>query len=238
MSHDPQQPQSGNPYSGPPGGGQPYGQGQQPPAQPYGQNQPYGQAPYGTSGYPAQSYQPPSAPKKPRPSAWWWLGPALLLVGALVSVIVAVSLIADTVNLPRTEVPVDGSEYEVTTTDGVSYLVWSDAAVSFLQCTVTDADGSAITLRSPSGEFTVNEWDAVGQFTARGEKALVTCQDDAAVTASAVRVSESPEASGVVASVLLLIVVPLVLGGIAFVWGIVLLILTVSRPSRRASQQA
>lgn len=224
MSDDQPQPQSG---PGQPAPGQPY------PAQ-HSPGQPYPGQPYAAGPYPAQGAPPPSRPTKPRPRGWWWLGPGLLLVGAVVSVVAAVAIIAGTLSQPRTEVPVDGSAYEVDTTVGSEYLLWSDDSVSFLNCVVTDDAGDQIPVSSPNGSFEVNEWEAVGQFTASSDPVSLACTDDASVMASSVRVSVAPQGSDVLAGVVLMIVVPIILGGIAFVWGLVLLILTVTRPSRRS----
>lgn len=211
----------------------PYGQapsGQPPYGQPtYGQPT-YGQPPYGAPLPPTHAY--PQPPKKPRPSAWWFLLPTLLVVAAVVSVAVF-GLLAFKAFRFDGPVPVDGRAHTVTLDNTEPHVLWAgDPQPS---CTVTDTGtGEELPLTSTTGTFTRSTNDrpddvAWLQFTPRSDSVDVTCTG---VTGSDVMVGTRPDVGRLVGGILGAILLPLGLGTLALISLIVLVILFAVRGRR------
>ena len=182
-----------------------------------------------TGGHPTT----PSPAPKPRPSAWWWTGPAVLVLASIVSVALGVALFAQSISVPRTNVIADGRPHSVQVVDAHTYLIWVDDSRP-TDCSVWDASGSELPLRSPQATWEVNEWDSAFTFTARGDRVEISCTSNGRVGAPHVLVGELPEIRGFAGGIVLGVLVPIALGGFAFVWAIILLVVTLTRPSRRA----
>jgi hypothetical protein len=99
-------------------------------------------------------------------------------------------------------------------------------------CSVTDGSGTDLRLRGVSGEFTVNEWQAVARFDTGDGDLTVTC-DGGGMTGE-VRIGQLPSGGTFVAGLLVGILVPIVLGGAGLVVLIVTAVLYASRPPRPA----
>jgi hypothetical protein len=195
---------------------------QQPPPPP--QQPPYGgQPPYGAP--------PPYAapPKKPRPRALWFVVGGVLLVlaplvfvGALFSVLRPLTQEDAVFRADETPITVELPANE-------ERAVFNDPSEP-ADCTAVDGSGQEIEFRSVTGEFTYNEWTAVGRFdTGDGE---VTFECGGTSPASEIRIAQLPSTGTFIAGLLVGLIVPLVLGLVGIVILIVTGVLWATRPPR------
>lgn len=203
---------------------------------------PYQTQPTPQPGYGAAWTPPPTAPKKPRPSAWWFLGPVALVAAAVAVFVVALvagfsGLVTDTQSLPA-----DGQPHQVTLKNTEKQMLAIDEDEFWTaDCTVTDAgSGEQLTINSPTGDVTVNGWEVTKTFRPISPDVVVTCQpgtsdpaDPSAGAGTEVIVGEAPEIGRAVGGIIVATIVPLVLGSIAVIWAIVLGILMAVRGPRR-----
>lgn len=234
--NQPDQPGQPDPTGQPTASGQPP---HQPPQAPYaGAPQPPYQPPAGQAPRPPYPPGPPAPPAKPRPSAWWWLGPGLLLLGAVLSLVIGIVVAVQGVKGPTTTVPRDGSAYSVEVDTDRGNTLWAEDGEAVDGCTVVDpTTGQEVLLERVSGEMQFNDMVAMRHFTAESSPVEVTCQPSpAGFDDDPVGVGPRPEWGVFAGGLLFGILGPLVLGLAGGVWGVVLLVLFVTRPSRRAAR--
>ncbi len=112
----------------------------------------------------------------------------------------------------------DGSPHQVELPRGEERgLFAEDLATS---CVVVDGSGAAVDLRPTGGDFTWNEWTAVGRFSTADGDLTFTCTGASA--ASQVRIGELPSTGGLLGGIAATILLPLLLG----LTGLVVLIVT------------
>lgn len=177
----------------------------------------------------------PAVRRKPRPSAWWWLGPGLLVLAAIGVVVASVATAVDSFSLPRHQVPADGAPHVVPVTAGETQMLWMSSAWTAPTCRVVDtAAGADLPLTTPTGSYEYNSFEGMLTFTASGSQVEVTCvgEEAGAGTHPTVRVGPAPDVAGLVGGILVGLFVPMALGGLALVWAVGLLVVTMTRPSR------
>lgn len=196
---------------------------------PYGQP-PYGQPPYGQPPY----GQAAPTPMKPRPSAWWFALPVGL--GLLAVAVGAFFLVTSVREFLRTDavVPADGQGYVVTLPDTEKRMIWAPDAFPPPTCTVSDeATRTEVPLTSPLATYTRDTGTAlrgVWTFQPPDTAVVVTCQGTGGYD---VTVGPAPSAGRFAGGIVAGILIPLLLGGVAFVVLIVLVILFAVRGPRR-----
>ena len=222
-------PQEPSPYGGPPPQDAP----------PYGAP-PYGAPPYGAQGYPAAGYGPPAPPtgaypmppKKPRPSAWWFMLPTILLIGAVASVAIFGVMAFRSFKFDG-PVPVDGQAHTVALDNTEAHVLW--AASPRPTCVVTDtASGRELPLSATEGTFTRstnNRPNDVAwlEFTPTSQRVDVTCTGG---DGTDVIVGARPNVGQLVGGILGAVLLPLGLGFLALVSLIVLIVLFAVRGPR------
>lgn len=169
---------------------------------------------------------PPPAPKRPRPSAWWFVLPVLLLLLAAVSFPLLVVRAVDGLLDTDARVAADGRPHPVTLADTEPRLIWAEPG-AFPDCRVTDAaTGEDLVLDRPRGTMERTQdgraergWQ---RFDSVSTTVEVTCGGNGA---TAVSIGPMPDIGGFVGSTLAAIGVPLVLGGLGLIALLVLVIL-------------
>jgi hypothetical protein len=179
------------------------------------------------TGGPPYPPSPPYAPvpKRPRPSAWWFALPALLLLLAVAAFPLLILRAIDGLLDTDARFAAEG-QHTVTLADTGPRLIWAEQG-TYPACVVTDAaTGDELALRTPSGtlERTMNGHAEVGwqRFEPISTTVVVTCAGDGS---SSISVGPMPDVGGFVGSTLAAIGVPLVLGGLGLISLIVLVIL-------------
>lgn len=189
------------------------------------------QPPYGVpSGYPP-GHQP--QPRKPRPSAGWFvLGIALILV----AVVAAVGLFVWTISGffdTDARVPADGQPHQVSVgTDG-DRMLWVDDTMTHPACRIVDrATGRVIAQRPVGGDFRrdrgAGDWVGASRFSPGSGHLTVRCVG----RGGSVEIGSAPRIRSFVVGIVATIVVPLVLGLAGLVVLLVTGILWSSRPAR------
>ncbi len=179
-----------------------------------------------TGGPPYPQYPPHSpTPKRPRPSAWWFALPALLLLLAVAAFPLLILRAIDGLLDTDARFAADG-QHTITLADTQPRLIWAERGTS-PRCGVTDGEtGRPLALSSPSGtlERTMDGHAEVGwqRFDPISTTVVVTCAGDGS---SSISVGPMPDVGGFVGTTLAAIAVPLVLGGLGLVSLIVLIIL-------------
>ena len=195
---------------------------QQPPPPP--QQPPYGgQPPYGAP--------PPYAapPKKPRPRALWFVVGGVLLVLAPLVFVGALFSVLRPLTQEDAVFVADGQAHTVDLPAGEERALFYED-LSDASCTGVGANGDPIDLRPITGEFTYNEWTAVGRFDTGDGAVTFTCQS--AEGDEEVRIAQLPSTGTFIAGLLVGLIVPLVLGLIGIVILIVTGVLWATRPPR------
>ncbi len=165
---------------------------------------------------------------------WWFLGPGLLLVAGVAAFVAGFMSTVEVLTQPREALPEDGTAQVVDVTPGTDYLIWfhEDRAES-VTCEVTDpVTGSAVPLTEPSVTVSINDVEGVFKFTPTSFTVAIACNASSQHLTTPASVSEHPRMSAFASAFVLTLVAPLVLGGIAVVWAIVLTVLMFSRGER------
>lgn len=185
-------------------------------------------------------YGPPpqtrSAPEgKPPPSWLWFLGPLVLLVlaGAIFSVMLLRTV--DEVTQVDARVPVDGAPHRVTVPADGERMLFADASAGAAPCRVTDSRGREIAQRDVLGDLSMTrdgqDWSGLTRFDPGDGTIVVTCPRAPGAPATEVLVTPAHDVSSVVIRVVVTIVVPMILGGIALLWALIIGILMLTRRS-------
>ena len=191
----------------------------------------YPPPPYGAPGPPPYGAPgPPPAPRRPRPSGWWFVvGTGLILGGIALGIGIFAWTLQGFLNTEAT-VPVDGRPHQVGVgTDGDRMLWLEDGFTQ--RCTIRDLEnGAPVSLSPVTGSF--HRSDGSGDFRGGyrfdpGSGRLgVTCRSmpGGAMDASAgsVLIGKAPRIGSFAVGILAGILVPLVLGAA----GLVILIVT------------
>jgi hypothetical protein len=161
---------------------------------------------------------PPPKPRRRRPPAWWFAVGALLVAGAVVSlgigILTAVHSVADFVQVDAT-IAGDGQPHEVTVPTDGDRMLWKEDSADAGSCDVVDtATGAAVSLRRIGGDYLRSDgsgdWVGVARFDPGSGHLAVTCP----AGGGRGQIGPSAEISHVVKSLVLVVVVPLVLGGL------------------------
>jgi len=191
--------------------------------------------------YPVPSGYPPGQPPLPtkhRPSGWWFVVGAGLVVAALVA---AVGLFVWTLSAffeTDATVRADGQTHSVTVATDGDRMLWRDDDVFDPDCSIVDArTGEEIDLRPVTSQFTKDfgegEWTAAYRFDPGSGDLEVTCAaardlDDG----GEVQIGPAPSIGGFVGGLLATIAVPSLLGLFGLAILIVTGILWSTRPAR------
>lgn len=200
------------------------------------QQPPYGQ-PYPGQPYPGQPHPGagfPGPPRRRRPSAWWWLVPiALFVAAAVIGGLLFWRTLSGALETDAT-VAVDGIPHQVNVATDGDRLIYVRSGGASPSCTVIDlASGQPINVRDVNATITRSnadgEWRAAHRFDPGSGNLTVTCSGSSGGTAQI-----GPDlGSGFVGGLLATIGVPLVLGGLGVIVGLVLLVRTISGAPRR-----
>jgi hypothetical protein len=161
---------------------------------------------------------PPPKPRRRRPRAWWFAVGALLVAGAVVSlgigILTAVHSVADFVQVDAT-ISDDGQPHDVTVPTDGDRMLWMEDRVDVGSCDVVDtATGAAVAMRRVSGDYLRSDdsgdWVGVARFDPGSGDLEVTCPSGGGRG----QIGPSAEISHVVKSLVLVVLVPLVLGGL------------------------
>lgn len=197
----------------------------QPPT-PYGAPVP----PYGAPFPPSASY--PAPPKKPRPSAWWFLLPTLLVVAAVASVAIFGVMAFRSFRFEG-PVPVDGQTHTITLDNTDIHVLWAGSPRP--SCVVTDSTtGEELTLTATNGTFTRTTDNrphdvAWLEFAPTSARVDITCTGG---DGTDVVVGTRPDVGRLVGGILGAILLPMGLGFLALVSLIVLIVLFAVRGPR------
>lgn len=142
------------------------------------------------------------------------------------------------------EVRADGEPHEVEVPAGQRVTVMTPSTVPHYgwECTVTDSRGADLGAETSYGKLSFgnesSDWESQVTFDApRADTEQVTvdvaCRNPDS-RADTVLVSKAPTTADMVSRIAMMILGPLVFGGIAFVWFVVLVILQVVRRSEAA----
>ena len=187
---------------------------------------------------------PPPRPRKPPPSWWWFLGPVVLTVAAVAVGIGALLSTLDEVDERYAEVRVDGEPHAVTVPTGDRAMLMNPTSVNpdDLDCGVTDERGAPLSSTAQQGQVSFGSeaasWESLLTFDPAdaGEGGSVTvyvacrvADGSTGVDGDTVLVAKAPEVAAIVARVAAMVLGPLALGGAAFAWTVVLVVLQVVR---------
>jgi hypothetical protein len=186
------------------------------PQPPYGQ--PYQPPPL----YPA--YQKP-VPSRRRPSAWWFLvGALLMLAGLAIGVLLIVQTVRTFTDVDAT-IQADGETHTLTVDADQDRLVWVHPRQSE-SCSIVDArSGEPVTLEDVDATYTKDvgsgSWEGAKRFDPGSGDLEVTCD----ATGGEIQIGPAPEFGKFLGGLAAGILIPLVLGGGGFVLLIVIGIL-------------
>ncbi len=189
---------------------------------------------------------PPQRPRKPPPSWWWFLGPAILTVAAIAVGVGGFLSTLHEVGGTYDEFRPDGEPHAVSVPTADRAMLMVPEGVDRLEwrCRVTDDEGRALSTRESGGSFSFSNdrgsWESLLTFDP-ADAATGTDEVPASVTVvvecsrlgdgpgDTVRVTKAPQVAAIVGRVALTVLGPLALGGAAFAWMIVLVVLQVVR---------
>jgi hypothetical protein len=178
---------------------------QPPPGWPYGDPPPPGVPPSGATG--------DEAPRKPKPSRWWYVVGVGLIVAGVVAMVVFILLAVyqgATAFKDGTEVTVPGQARVDLPADAERMLYARPGADP--ACTLTDADGTDLPLDPTSGSVSISingdEWVGVGTFPTGSGHVDLTCSGDSGT----VRIGKVFGGASFVVTILLAVFTPIVLG--------------------------
>lgn len=184
------------------------------------------------SNHPQQPPYPPP-PGKPRPRAWWFAGPVLLLVAAVAVFVIGLITTIGSVEIPDQRFAADGAPLTAEVTAGETQGIWvrGEDLSGFVNCAVTQG-GAPVEVSTPGVDFTVNSWTLASEFEPSSNSVEVSCV--AANPSLELAVGDTADGGQFALGLVATIIAPLVLGGIAVIWLIVLGILFATRPKRTA----
>jgi hypothetical protein len=128
--------------------------------------------------------------------------------------------------------PADGTSHEVSVEANAERALFSEDG-SPVSCSATDGTGEQIEFRTVTGEFTINDWQALGRFDTGDGNLTFTCEDG---SDSDVRIAQLPSTATFVVGLLVGIIVPMILGLIGIVILIVVGVLWATRPPRSRNE--
>jgi hypothetical protein len=187
--------------------------------------------------------------RKP-PSWWWFLAPAVLTILAVIIGAGAIASLLHTNDARYGEVRADGEPHAISipTKDRAMLMIPSlMSSRDAWTCKVTDSRGAALPTRTggtvsfsdeSEGWQSLLTFDPADAGTGRTVTVYVACRTsdvDIDGAAGNVLVIKEPRVGAIVARVLALILGPLILGGAAFIWFIVLVVLQVTRRTGAAT---
>ena len=183
----------------------------------------------------------PARRTKPPPSGWWFLGPfVLMLLAGAVGVGGFLSTMHE-VSTRYGEVLADGEPHSVSlpTGDRAMVMVPTSGNRDDWDCRVTDDQGLALSTTDKGGNVSfgneASSWESLLTFdpadAGDGSTAtvVVACRNVEGVSGRSVLVTKAPMASAVVARIAVMVLGPLVLGGAALTWLVLLVVLQVVR---------
>ncbi|GAA1914377.1 hypothetical protein [Nocardioides marmoribigeumensis] len=194
---------------------------------------------------------PARAGRRTRPPSWWWFA-APVVLGVLAVVVGAGAFVSllHTVDTRYGEVRPDGEPHAISvpTAHRVVVMVPTLGNTGDWTCRVTDSQGRAVTTSDPSGTFTLGGGEASGwqslltfdpaDVDGVGDtskvRVYVACRTsgvDIDGNSGTVLVAKAPQSGTLVALVALMVLGPILLGGAALVWLVVLVVLQVVRRS-------
>ena len=176
---------------------------------------------------------PAPAPAKPPPSWWWLVGPLVLVVAAVVVFVVMLVSTVGAVTQVDARVPVDGEPHRVTVPVDGDRMLYAEMDTGEVPCRITDTDGREIVQSDYWGDVTLERdgrtWSALTTFDPGDGEIVVTCTEQPDWRSSTVLVSPSVEFPDMVAAIAGTVVAPMALGGAGVLWGVVLVVLVVTR---------
>jgi hypothetical protein len=191
---------------------------------------------------------PPTSRRTKAPPSWWWfLGPVVL--GALAMVVGAGAFLTlvGTVDTRYGEVRPDGEPHAVVVPTGqrVAVMVPADGNRTDWTCRVADSEGRPVPTTDPSGTLTLgggesSSWESLATFAlsdvddAEEVTVYVACRTTAETDGS-VLVAKAPRGGVMVAIIAIMVLGPILLGGAAVLWLVVLTVLHVVRRTGVAS---
>jgi hypothetical protein len=175
------------------------------------------------------TYGPAPVRKKYRPRARWFVVGGALIVLAIAVFVGALVLVLRPLAQEDAVVVADGRPVTVDVPAGEERALFT-RDLEPADCTVTDADGAAVRLRSVSGDFTYNEWTARQRFDTGAGDVVLDCTSD--VAGAEVRVAQVPSTGAFVGGLVAAILGPIALGLAGFVILVVTGILYAVRPPR------
>jgi hypothetical protein len=191
----------------------------------------------------AQHAPPPTAPRKAPPSWWWFAAPVLLMIAAGVVGVGAFVSTMHEISTRYGEVRADGEPHalSVPREDRAMLMIPTSVNRTSWDCRVTDDSGATLPTTDRGGNVSfaneASSWESLLTFDPgdAGDGPEVTvyvaCRSADADTSQTVLLTKAPEVSAMVARVAVMILGPLALGGAAFVWFVVLVVLQVVRRS-------
>ena len=191
----------------------------------------------------AQHAPPPTAPRKAPPSWWWFAAPVLLTIAAVVVGVGAFVSTMHEVSTRYAEVRADGEPHAVSipTEDRAMLMIPTSVNRSEWDCRVTDDRGAALPTTDRGGDVSfsneASSWESLLTFDpadaggGRDVTVYVACRVADGDSTRTVLLTKAPEVSALVARVAVMVLGPLALGGAAFVWFVVLVVLQVVRRS-------
>ena len=157
------------------------------------------------------------------------------MLGAVLALVIGVVVAIKGIAGPTTTVPRDGTAYTVEVDTDRGSTLWAEDGAAVDRCTVVDpSTGREVPLQRVGGEMQFNDMVAMRHFTAGSSPVEVTCLPSATgFDDGPVGIGPRPRWGAFAGGLVFGILGPLVLGLAGFVWGVVLLVLFVTRPSRR-----
>jgi hypothetical protein len=151
----------------------------------------------------------------------------------VIGIVIAVSGVSG----PVTTVPRDGATYAVEVDTDEGNALWAEDGHAIDSCTLVEpSTGREVVLERIRADFEVNDMVAMRTFTAQSSPVEITCQPLLGESDDLVGIGPRPRWEAFAGGLAFGILAPLALGGIAVVWGIVLIVLFATRPPRRPRQ--
>ena len=168
-----------------------------------------------------------------RPSGWWFVGPVLLVVGSVaLYVVLVVSTVRDRPEVVA-RVPVDAEPHAVTVGTGSGRMLMGVGYGA--DCTIRDRAGDDVPLGPIFGHITIDrdgqQFKAHNSFDPGDGEIVITCTrpEYQGERQKQVLIAERADAASTTKRVIDALVVPMMIGGVGLLWGIILLALMVSR---------
>ncbi len=171
---------------------------------------------------------PPPGPTGTRPSRWWFVvGAGLLLAAVLLAVLTVIRAVGAFVEVDATVQP---GESATVALDGAQRLVWVDPARPAACSIVDPGTGREVATSTPGATYTKSfngqDWEGVAVFTPTSPSVEITCR-----AGGPLQVGPAPDVGGL-RGLLVGVGVPLVLGLAGLLVLVVTGILYATRPPR------